>query len=101
MPLIPGSLAHDTASVSEYTNSMAKAMELAFQQEWHNAMGADKAIPDANNQMRLMFVAVAQGIVKHLLQNPDAFKFNDLTGTSSSTSHLTSIAFIQNNVLHE
>ncbi|NCA84369.1 MAG: hypothetical protein EOM83_02215 [Clostridia bacterium] len=57
----------------DYAESMAAAMEQAFMNEWSNFMiGADA--PAMNDQMRLMFVAIAQGVVNHLKANHDAFK---------------------------
>ena len=68
-------------SKTDYAASMASAMEDAFMNEWHNFMnGADA--PAMNDQMRLMFVAIAQGVVNHLKANHDAFKVTT-TQTSS------------------
>lgn len=80
MELKPGSI-HD------FTNSMAKAMEDALIREWPNAMGGQPA-PETNAQMRLMFVAIAQGIVSHLKTNHDAFK---VTVKNSGLSDLTGV----------
>ncbi len=64
-------------TILDYENSMAQSMEEAFLAEWPKAMG-DAEAPKPNNQMRLMFVAVAQGIVKHLHQNPGAFHIDTI-----------------------
>ncbi len=57
----------------EYATSMAKAMEIAFLEEWPKVMrGSDTPVMD--KQMSLMFVAIAQGVVKHLASNAGAFK---------------------------
>jgi hypothetical protein len=67
-------------SKTDYTASMASAMEAAFMNEWSNFMqGADA--PAMNDQMRLMFVAIAQGVVNHLKANHDAF---EVTATQTS-----------------
>jgi hypothetical protein len=74
-------------SKTDYTASMASAMEAAFMNEWSNFMqGADA--PAMNDQMRLMFVAIAQGVVNHLKANPVAFQvtvtdpeWGNITGT--------------------
>jgi hypothetical protein len=75
---------------ADYDASMASAMEKAFLDEWDTFMpGADA--PAMSDQMRLMFVAIAQGVVNHLKANHDAFKVtarqtsSDIyTGTVSS-----------------
>ncbi len=53
--------------------SMAKAMEQAFVMLWSNVMG-EQDVPLDRQQMQLMFVAVAQGVVEHLKENATAFK---------------------------
>ncbi|ULQ53239.1 hypothetical protein [Flavihumibacter fluvii] len=73
MPLKPG-------TISDFDSSMAKSMEEAFLAEWKNAMG-DADAPEPNNQMRLLFVAIAQGLVKHLHENPDAFRIDNFIGS--------------------
>lgn len=52
-------------SVSNFENSMAKAMADAFQTEW-NAV-KDFGLGDAGEEDRkILFAAIAQGVVKHL-----------------------------------
>lgn len=74
MALKPGSvnLSHTPAN-PEWTLSMAKAMEDAFMQEWPVAMPG-QPLPQVNDQMRLLFVAIAKGVVKHLGENGSAFQ---------------------------
>lgn len=57
-----------------YTNSMAKAMEDAFKTIWPEIMRTD--VPKINNHLRMMFVAIAQGVVEHMVKNAHAFKVN-------------------------
>jgi hypothetical protein len=72
-------------SKTDYVASMASAMEEAFMHEWGNFMeGADA--PKMSDQMRLMFVAIAQGVVNHLKANHDAFK---VTATQTSSGIYT------------
>jgi hypothetical protein len=72
-------------SKADYVASMASAMEKAFLDEWSSFMeGADA--PAMNDQMRLMFVAIAQGVVNHLKANHDAFK---VTATQTSPGNYT------------
>jgi hypothetical protein len=77
-------------TINDYDSSMAQAMEEAFLAEWKNAMG-DADLPEPNNQMRLMFVAVAQGVVRHLHENPDAFRIDTLINTFHLQSGLKAI----------
>jgi hypothetical protein len=62
--LQPGTLAN-------FSGSMAEAMEKAFLAEWPNVM-INQPVPNPTNQMRLLFVAIAQGVVGHLAANADA-----------------------------
>jgi hypothetical protein len=65
--------------------SMAKAMEDAFVTQWPNVMG-ERDLPEDRQQMQLMFVAVAQGVVEHLRNNPDAFKVEVTLSSGDSTA---------------
>jgi hypothetical protein len=64
---------------------MAMAMEAAFMKEWPEFNG-DLPTPKGKslNAMRLFFVAVSQGVVQHLRDNPAAFT---LTVNQASHSH--------------
>lgn len=67
--------------ISDLNNSMAKEMEEAFKKYWKSAMGEDSEAPPITNHMRLLFVAIAQGVVQHLTKNAKAFKITvTLTG---------------------
>jgi hypothetical protein len=84
-------MALEAGSITNFTNnSMAKAIEDAFLSEWPNAMGG-QPVPAINDQMRLMFVAVAQGVINHLNANPDAFKVTVSDGSNSYSGEVTSI----------
>ena len=76
-------------SINDFVSSMASAMENAFTTEWGNAMTGDA--PPANNQSRLLFVAIAQGIVNYLNANPDAFKVIVSDGINIFTGDVYSI----------
>ena len=80
MPLIAGSKTVTTAGVDPYANSMAQAIENAFLKEWPVIMGNEKPAPEGNDQMRLMFIAIAQGVVRHLLDNEAAITVNTGSG---------------------
>ncbi|EOR94502.1 hypothetical protein ADIARSV_2348 [Arcticibacter svalbardensis MN12-7] len=74
MALIPG-------SPTNLANSMADAIQIAFNNHYKEVMGKDH--PDANKQMTLLCVAVAEGVINHLKAHPEAFviktKFSDST----------------------
>ena len=69
-------------TMQEYTGSMAEAIEHAFKQEWPNVM-ENMELPASSPQMKLMFVAVAQGIVRHLKEHAGSFEVK----VSSSGGH--------------
>ena len=50
-----------------FAQSMAEEMEKAFGVELGNSGFSDR-------HLRMIFAAVSQGVVRHLQQNPDAFK---------------------------
>jgi hypothetical protein len=56
-----------------YSGSMAEAMEQVFLKEWPFVMG-DAPVPQSNDQMRLLFIAIARGVIQHLEQNHGSFK---------------------------
>lgn len=70
MPLNSGTKAPGSAT---YSGSMANAMEQAFREEWPYVMG-DADLPASNEQLNLMFRAVAQGVIRHLKQNCASLK---------------------------
>lgn len=64
-------MALKAGTIADFSDSMAEAIENAFLEEWPEAMGgADK--PETNPQMRLLFVAVAQGVVRYLTDHAEA-----------------------------
>jgi len=62
---VPGPIGQD-----QYTNSLASAIENAFMKEWPAVMKS--AAPPPNDQMRLVFIAVAQGILRYFINNNNA-----------------------------
>ncbi len=77
-------------TISDDANSMSQAMAKAFLDEWPTVMGNDPK-PEMNNQMRLMFVAIAQGVVNHLKANQTSFKVTVTNGTLTLTGQVTNI----------
>ncbi len=63
-----------TGNTNEYAGSMAAAMENAFLREWPAIMGS--AAPQPDNQIRLLFIAIAQGVLRHLKDNEDSISVN-------------------------
>jgi hypothetical protein len=55
-----------------YNGSMAQAIEEAFKNEWKNFMGSDP--PPFDLQMKLLCVAIGQGVINHLASNPDGLR---------------------------
>jgi 2C-methyl-D-erythritol 2,4-cyclodiphosphate synthase len=89
MPLKAGSL-----SGTGYADSMASAMETAFNNEWPTLMG-DSPLPASNDQMKLMFVAIAQGVINHLQLHCDAFDIKITNGNAvGDTGNVTGISTI-------
>ena len=64
----------------ECTSCHAIKPENAFLKEWPVIMGNEKPAPEGNDQMRLMFIAIAQGVVRHLLDNEAAITVNTGSG---------------------
>lgn len=62
---------------THYTNSMAEAIEKAFLAEWPKVIPG-QPVPESNDQMRLLFMAIAQGVVYHLVHHPEAFVVTNL-----------------------
>lgn len=60
------------SGTASYEGSMAQAIEQAFLEQWPGIMGSDP--PDTSPQMKLLFLAVAEGVVRHLVANPQAFE---------------------------
>ncbi len=83
-------------TISDFNDSMAQEMETAFFANWPQVMGdpakGGPAIPEPNNQMKLMFIAIAIGVVEHLKKNPTSFVVNTTdNGVNTATGNVTSI----------
>ncbi|MGY3051890.1 chloramphenicol 3-O-phosphotransferase [Pedobacter sp. UYEF25] len=65
MALIPG-------TPSSLSGSMAEAIQDAFNSYYPQIMG--KSAPDANKQMTLLCLAIAEGVIKHLKAHSEAFE---------------------------
>jgi hypothetical protein len=59
-------------TVEDFNDSMAEAMENALAQEYQKLKG--EGLPDVGEEdRRMLFTAIAQGVVRHLKNNLDAF----------------------------
>lgn len=68
MPLKAG-----TVIRNKLAGTMAEAMDEAFLREWN--AGSDYPLSSQGQRERqILFSAIAQGVVKHLMENRDAFK---------------------------
>ncbi|UCF91866.1 MAG: hypothetical protein JSW39_26945 [Desulfobacterales bacterium] len=55
-------------TLDDFNNSMAAAIESAFERVWSDRMGTP--LPDeTRDDRRMMFVAIAQGVIRHLKDN--------------------------------
>ena len=89
MALKAGELKRDTADkiAEDFAGSMSEAILNAFKTEWKIIM-RDTKTPEApafTPQTELLFVAVAQGVVKHLLNNELTVKFEYNNGSTLTT----------------
>ena len=75
-------------SVSDFANSMAEAMEQAFQTEWN----ANKDIPlgEDDSDRKIMFAAIAQGVVNHLQSRLNGSLTLEVSVTQVSGNNITS-----------
>lgn len=67
MPLKAGKL-------NDFAGSMAEDMEQAFRTLWPQVM--QTPYPGMNEHMKMFFLAIAQGVVRHLVDNADAINVN-------------------------
>lgn len=68
MPLKAG-----TVLGNRFAGTMAASIEAAFVNEWDKVTGYPLGTA-GQRERRVLFAAIAQGIVRHLQDNPDAFK---------------------------
>ncbi len=75
--------------IGDFDNSMAAAIEKVFDQVWENRMGYP--LPEqTRDDRRMMFVAIAQGVIKHLeVNSADGFDVNVVDGEGTVTINTT------------
>lgn len=94
MALKAGSLKKE----NNYAGSMAEAIEHAFQEEWPHVMGGEK--PKSNPQMKLLFIAIAQGVVKYLSTHSDSFEVEVQEGGNAGKKSGKVSEIVTTGVLH-
>ena len=83
-------MALKAGTVADIAGSMALAMENAMEQLYLAEKG--EALPSAGAEDRkLLFAAVAQGVVRHLADNPDAFRVEVDTGTTTYSGEVVQV----------
>ena len=83
-------MALKAGTVDEIAGTMVQAMENAMEQLWLAEKGEN--LPEAgSDDRRLLFAAIAQGVVRHLADNPDAFDVEVDTGTTTYTGEVTQV----------
>ncbi|MEZ6242094.1 MAG: hypothetical protein R3B57_03535 [Phycisphaerales bacterium] len=89
-------MALKAGTFSNYASSMAQAMEDAMQSVYQERHGTP--MPSAGvEDRRMLFVAIAQGVIRHLADNPGAFhtKVNCEQSSENITSSNGSISVTQ------
>lgn len=70
-------------TVADFGSSMAAAMEVALEREYQALKG--QPLPDTGaDDRRMLFAAIAQGVVRHLKDNLDSFNVSVVTHQTTS-----------------
>ncbi len=72
-------------TVGDFEDSMAQAMERALELEYLAIKGRN-ILGMGEQERRIILVAIAQGVTRHLLDNLDAF---EITGSSETGGSVT------------
>jgi hypothetical protein len=83
--------ANDASTPVEFANSMAANIEAAFSDLLEDA-GLPRLADDNSKESRdrrRLFVAIAQGVVRHLVEHQDAFTIHVPHDTNGVTVHPT------------
>ncbi len=75
------------------SDNMAKEIETAFA-AMRVAAGITQPLPSGSNaqDMRIMFLAIARGVIQHLANNPSAFQVQVSDGAIVSTGGVNAIS---------
>ncbi len=71
------------AGRNSYSGSMAELMESVFKEQ------LAKGQPKPSEQMKVLFIAVAEGVVRHLVAHPEAFVIT--VNHDHDNKHITSV----------
>lgn len=72
-------------TMGDFDDSMAAAIEIAFERVWNERMG-DPLSEQTRDDRRMMFVAIAQGVIRHLQDNSvDGFDVDVSDGEGTVT----------------
>jgi hypothetical protein len=91
-------MALKAGTIHDYVNSMAQAMEEAFLEEWPRVMSEDQPKPQSNNQMKLLFIAIAQGVVRHLADHSESFDVS--VASNAGHNHPASVTVQTTGILY-
>lgn len=88
-----GSTLHPGTHSDTSSSTMAKAMETAFLNQWP-LFNPDLPEPEGKQleSMRLFFVAISQGVVQHLRDNPSAFEVEVDSGSSTLSGEVSDVS---------
>lgn len=70
---------------ADFSGSLAEAIERALKKEWPHVMGAKQTV-ESNPQMRLLCVAVAQGVIRYLKDHANDSMRVDLVTTPANSN---------------
>ena len=69
---------------AEFPGSLAEAIEHALKKEWPYVMGEGQTV-ESNPQMRLLCIAVAQGVIRYLKDHANNSMLVDLVTTPANS----------------
>jgi len=78
-----------TTASSEYSGSLAQAIEQAFRKEWPSVMKGMDLPATTSPDLQLLFVAIAQGIVRYLKDHASSFQVS--VAVSGAHTHTTTV----------
>lgn len=73
--------------VSDFANSLAQAMDDAMQEEWQRVKGEPLPSGLGEEDRRILFVAVARGLLQYLHEHEADLDTNTVQDTTSGHEH--------------